>query len=164
MEKLLIINDNYKPNCSYYYDLTSINEVRDNTKNILKQFLNSEKNINILEKVIYDNSVNKKQYTDTLKYTIGVIYEKKLPDIINDIKTNKINFNSDIYIDADDNIKKEVMKIQTPVEVIEGMFTCKKCGSKKTHHIAIQTRRSDEPPTIDIRCLNKDCLNRWRVG
>jgi DNA-directed RNA polymerase subunit M/transcription elongation factor TFIIS len=163
-DKLIIVNDNFSNNTSYYYDLTNINELRDNSKKILGRFMKSEKNINTLENYIFDYSYNKKEYADTLKYIIGILYEKELKDIINDIKTRKIHFDSDIYEDARDNIRKEVNKIQTPVEVVEGMFTCKKCGSKKTHHVAIQTRRSDEPPTIDIRCLNKECMYRWRIG
>lgn len=166
MDNLIIISDNITTNnnCSYYYQLTPLDELRANTKKTLSSFMKSEKNINIIENAIYNYTYNKQEYSDTLKYVIGIMFEKSLKDILADIKERKTNFKSDIYYHCDDNIRKEVSKIQTPIEVVEGMFTCKKCGSKKTHHIAIQTRRSDEPPTIDIRCLNKECLFRWRVG
>jgi DNA-directed RNA polymerase subunit M/transcription elongation factor TFIIS len=151
-------------NYSYYYSLTPFSELRDNAKKSLSYFLKNQKNIEILEQVIYDNSQNKTEYSNNIKFVIGVIFEKDLKEIVKDIKSRNTKFNSNTFDISEENIKKEVAKIQTPIEAVEGVFQCKKCGSKKTYHIAIQTRRSDEPPTIDIRCLNKECLYKWRVG
>lgn len=44
--------------------------------------------------------------------------------------------------------------------VVDGMFTCGKCKSKKTHYYQLQTRSADEPMTTFVTCLN--CSNRWK--
>jgi hypothetical protein len=41
-----------------------------------------------------------------------------------------------------------------------GSFTCRKCKKNKTTYQAKQTRSSDEPMTMFIRCLN--CGHRWK--
>lgn len=46
-------------------------------------------------------------------------------------------------------------------QVVEGIFQCKKCGSKRTTYYSLQTRSSDEPMTNFITCV--DCLNRWKM-
>lgn len=43
---------------------------------------------------------------------------------------------------------------------MEGMFTCGKCKSKKTHYYQMQTRSADEPMTTFVTCLN--CDHRWK--
>ena len=44
--------------------------------------------------------------------------------------------------------------------MIEGIYTCPKCGSKKTNTIQKQTRSSDEPTTEINSCV---CGNVWRT-
>jgi DNA-directed RNA polymerase subunit M/transcription elongation factor TFIIS len=46
-------------------------------------------------------------------------------------------------------------------EIEEGIFECKKCGSKKTSFYSLQTRSADEPMTNFITCLT--CQNRWKM-
>lgn len=43
----------------------------------------------------------------------------------------------------------------------EGIFQCKKCGSKKTTYYSLQTRSADEPMTNFITCVI--CKNRWKM-
>ena len=45
-------------------------------------------------------------------------------------------------------------------EEYEGIFKCKKCGSKKTTYYQLQTRSADEPMTTYVTC--KDCENHWK--
>ncbi len=42
----------------------------------------------------------------------------------------------------------------------EGMLQCRKCKSKKTTFIEMQTRSADEPMTVFATCLA--CGNRWK--
>jgi len=44
--------------------------------------------------------------------------------------------------------------------VSEGIFKCRKCGSRKTTYYSVQIRSQDEPATNFITCLN--CENRWK--
>jgi DNA-directed RNA polymerase subunit M/transcription elongation factor TFIIS len=42
----------------------------------------------------------------------------------------------------------------------DGVYTCRKCKSKKTQYTCLQTRSADEPMTIYVSCL--ECGNRWK--
>lgn len=46
-------------------------------------------------------------------------------------------------------------------EIQDGIFQCRKCGSKKTTYYSLQTRSADEPMTNFITCIN--CKNRWKM-
>lgn len=60
-------------------------------------------------------------------------------------------------IQRDLEIEKAKMKID---EEYEGIFKCKKCGSKKTTYYQLQTRSADEPMTTYVTCM--ECDNRWK--
>lgn len=62
-----------------------------------------------------------------------------------------------------DNIQKdlEIERNKAKLdEEYEGIFKCKKCGSKKTTYYQLQTRSADEPMTTYVTC--KDCENHWK--
>jgi hypothetical protein len=42
----------------------------------------------------------------------------------------------------------------------DGLLQCRRCGSKKTAYVQMQTRSADEPSTIFANCIA--CGNRWR--
>lgn len=46
-------------------------------------------------------------------------------------------------------------------EIADGVFECRKCGSKKTSYYSLQTRSADEPMTNFITCIQ--CKNRWKM-
>jgi len=58
--------------------------------------------------------------------------------------------------------EKELKKEQARAEEgdHEGMFTCRKCKSRKTTFYLLQTRSADEPMTAFITCLG--CGNKWK--
>lgn len=45
-------------------------------------------------------------------------------------------------------------------EEYTGMFTCKRCKSKRTTFYLLQTRAADEPMTAFITCMS--CGNKWK--
>lgn len=49
--------------------------------------------------------------------------------------------------------------IKHPIEVEEGVVTCKRCGSNKVYSTSIQTRASDEALSVYAHCVN--CRNKW---
>lgn len=55
----------------------------------------------------------------------------------------------------DRKIKRDASKFTTNVQASTDMFTCRKCKSKRSSYIELQTRSADEPATIFITCL--DC-------
>ena len=42
----------------------------------------------------------------------------------------------------------------------DGAFTCRRCKSKKTTFVLLQTRSADEPMTVYCQCLA--CQSRWK--
>ena len=56
--------------------------------------------------------------------------------------------------------KEYDLYIQSPLEVVEGVLLCKKCGSKKVLSFQTQTRSADEPMTTIAKCLG--CGSEWR--
>jgi DNA-directed RNA polymerase subunit M/transcription elongation factor TFIIS len=149
--------------------------VRENVINMLLPHLKTQKNAETFEKYIYqlvDNNIenhsNKFKYIEMVRnlidYLIKFREKLKLSDILEVVKNNKLNYSSDVYEEYREEIKKELKKSQLPVEVVEGLFPCPKCKGNNTRHYSVQTRRSDEPPTIFLDCQNKFCLHKWRVG
>lgn len=45
-------------------------------------------------------------------------------------------------------------------KVPDGMLVCRKCKSKKTTFVQMQTRSADEPMTVFATCLS--CQNKWK--
>ncbi len=133
--------------------------------------VNKNKDSKLYKKEILDK-VNHLIYFYSRPQTSGIDSDpsnkKSIKEIQTDIKNNNIGF----YNTSDNNfwdtyresIKKEVNKIKQPVEVVDGLYTCSKCKGTITQSYSIQTRRSDEPPTVFIHCMNKLCLHKWREG
>lgn len=61
-------------------------------------------------------------------------------------------------------IKKEKDIYNASDEFTEGIFTCKKCGSKRIIYNVSYTRSADEPPVVLFKCQNAECMNVDRVG
>lgn len=56
-------------------------------------------------------------------------------------------------------LMRDAMKISSDDDN-EGIYVCKKCKSKNTSFVTLQTRSADEPMTIYITCHN--CDNHWK--
>lgn len=82
--------------------------------------------------------------------------KKKQTQIISD----GCGWNSVTYKHIRDKQLIENERELNPPEVQEGVYTCRKCKSKKTLSYGIQTRSADEPMTMFIKCV--DCGQRWK--
>lgn len=51
--------------------------------------------------------------------------------------------------------------IENPFEVVEGMFSCPKCGNKKNVSYSKQVRSSDEGMSTFVFCSNRLCRHNW---
>lgn len=134
---------------------------RDEIVKTFEQFVSSKK-ANKLENIIFKYSFDVEHYIHLSKFILGFINEKSCKEIAIDIINNKTHFNNSFFDNERDTLLKEILKIKTPIEIVEGIFQCPKCGSKKTNHYSVQLRRSDEPPTIFISCMEKTCKFKWR--
>uniref|UniRef100_A0A6C0F660 TFIIS-type domain-containing protein n=1 Tax=viral metagenome TaxID=1070528 RepID=A0A6C0F660_9ZZZZ len=74
------------------------------------------------------------------------------------INARNVGFLKESDINHLDNDEK---LIETSEDVADGIFQCRKCGSKKTTYYSLQTRSADEPMTNFITCV--DCGNRWKM-
>jgi len=167
----------------YKYNNMEEQSCREAMKQLFVEILESVKNAETFEKYVWLNSINRKPilkyYIENCRLLFDYLYEFKkegsvhsfsnkkkmrLSDILDLVKKNQVNYQSPFYNAYSDEIKKEIKKIQMPIEVLEGLFTCPKCQCKQTHHYAVQLRSADEPMTVFIHCLNKFCKYKWRKG
>lgn len=143
-----------------------MNSHREFTINKIKSIVNQDPLYNNIEKSIYnycirsskkynivpswENSKFVNLYKTKSFYIVSLLHEPHIIHALNE-KTLKGRDIAD-YKD-NTNIFEE--------EIEEGIFECKKCGSKKTSFYSLQTRSADEPMTNFITCL--ECQNRWKM-
>ena len=132
---------------------------RENLKNELYNFSDSDKNVNIF--------LNNIKGPDLQSWNIlrNMFYNTlSLKEILGEIKEDKMQYESILWDKFREGVKKEVISLQTEIEVIDSFISCPKCKQKKIQFYNVQLRRADEPPTTFNNCMNKDCLYSWRTG
>ena len=144
----------------------SLQSYRINGKNALKTVLKQEKNIETLEKYVYQISSQNKlnieeNYNSNLYQIIGdIIDEVKLKSILENIKKNKIGWEHHTFDEMNICISEQNDFIKNPFEVEEGVFQCKNCGSKRVYSYAKQDRSCDEGTSVYAQCVA--CKSKWR--
>lgn len=103
------------------------------------------------------------------------IYLQKYRSIIQNIKrdVSLLSKSSNILINCHvwdlaphiwEPIKIKVNKMRDAMKIVssdnEGLYICRKCKSKNTTFVTLQTRSADEPMTIFITC--QDCDLHWK--
>ena len=139
-------------------------ELRNKGKTVLAEYLDKEKNIEIIEKNIYNISLEKKCFTN---YYLETLYEvcyflttHNLKKINSDLKDKKVLWANDEFLDEKNKQKEKDEFLTNPFEVEEGIEKCDRCGSKRTYSISKQVRSADEGFSTFSHCL--DCNKRWR--
>lgn len=144
----------------------SMTPFRINGKNALRTVLKQEKNIDTIEKYIYQLSSKDKinieeNYNSNLYQIIGdIIDELKLKTILENIKNNKIGWEHHSFDEMNICIAEQNDFIKNPFEVEEGVFQCKQCGSKRVYSYAKQDRSCDEGTSVYAQCVA--CKAKWR--
>ncbi len=135
--------------------------IEEKLKNEIEGFTSSEKNINI-----FLNNITSKQDKKTIINILRFMHYKELSlkDILTCIKEETYSFNNILWDKQREEIKKEVNRLQTKIEVMESYVECPKCKQKKIQFYNVQLRRADEPPTTFNNCMNKDFMYTWRTG
>ena len=135
-------------------------------KMALKTVISNDKNISILEKEIYNISLQKSEkpkdefYKSIIYEVIGdIILKNKLNNILENIKKNKIEWNHKSFDSIKFRQHEQDEFIVNPFEVEEGALECKKCGSKRTFSYSKQIRSADEPMTTFAQCIS--CKAKW---
>ena len=143
-----------------------MNSTRQYILSDLLHKLSSKKAENV-EKSVYNYTI---QYADS--HCIPKTWENKLFMHVYKMKACEIIHSmTDIIIqDIEDKtlsaktiaFQKETQQdVQDESEITDGIFQCRKCGSKKTTYYSLQTRSADEPMTNFITCVM--CKNRWKM-
>ena len=139
-------------------------EIRNKGKTVLTEYLDKEKNIEIIEKNIYNISLEKKTfknfYLETLYEVCYFLNQYDIKKVNSDLKDKKILWNNDEFLDEKNKQKEKDDFLTNPFEVEEGIEKCDRCGSKRTYSISKQVRSADEGFSTFSHCL--DCNKRWR--
>jgi len=139
-------------------------EIRNKEKTVLTEYLDKEKNIEIIEKNIYNISLEKKTfknfYLETLYEVCYFLNQYNIKKVNSDLKDKKILWNNDEFLDEKNKQKEKDDFLTNPFEVEEGIEKCDRCGSKRTYSISKQVRSADEGFSTFSHCL--DCNKRWR--
>lgn len=80
------------------------------------------------------------------------------------LSKDKIGWNSVLFNEQVEQERKDIINLQKPLDVSDGLYQCPACKSKKTHHYSRQMRSADEPMTTVITCANSDCQYRWKIN
>ena len=152
---------------------------REKGKNALNTVLKQKQNINIIEKHLYNISVEEANdeenieniYKNNLYQTIGdILNGKKLNDILNNIKNKKLGWKHDSFKEMKIRMEEQDSFIENPFEVEEGVQQCKAidkksgkiCNSKRVFYYSKQERGSDEPMTTYNTCCS--CGAKWKYA
>ena len=156
---------------SLIYNNLTEKEFRNESVTLLTTYIKHKSNIKMVEDEIYKNSLvlnklNKELYLNIITSVILSINNIGLKQAFEDLSNNTSKYGWDnlIFNEISQFEDKEVSKILRPVKIMEGIYTCFKCGGKHTHSYEIQMRSSDEPATVFIECVNPKCRNKWKIG
>lgn len=81
-------------------------------------------------------------------------------EIFQELKKGVNEWNSDIYKNQRRREQLEIRILTTKMDVVEGLYKCRRCGSEKTYSRQVQTRSADEGMTSIIQCSK--CSLVWR--
>jgi DNA-directed RNA polymerase subunit M/transcription elongation factor TFIIS len=153
----------------------SYDNYRDKGLRILKTVLKRGKNADVIENTLNDIYIDPKIYIQSIMFFID-IYRKSdnksstfLKEIITDIKKGQFMWKYSTYNNLRDKEIYEYKMITNPIDVKEGIWTCRKCQGKRTVSIQIQTRSADESMTNFIKCYTPNlkgivCGYQFKVG
>ena len=81
-------------------------------------------------------------------------------DLYKELQKGINGFESNTYMCQKKLEEREIEIATTPMKVVEGMYQCSRCKSKKTYSRQVQTRSADEGMTSIIQC--SECNKVWR--
>lgn len=125
-----------------------------------------EMKINLLCKVTTEkNAVRFAPLIDTkeqLMEVCGKFIHKEFNhlDLYKELQKGVRGFDSKTYLSQKKMEEREIEIVTTPMTVVEGLYQCSRCKSKKTYSRQVQTRSADEGMTTIIQC--SECSKVWR--
>lgn len=137
--------------------------------NVLSNVISKNKNVNIIERKIYEFSIVSSTCTDIIRYyndTLVEVYmklkqNKNLIEIFRTLSEQQMDWNDVKFNDCKKKIEEYDMFIEKPFEIEDGVIECNKCGSKQTYSYTKQTRSGDEATTVFSVCAR--CNAKWKT-
>lgn len=131
----------------------------------LATVLNNAKNINILEKTVYEVTSKLSSPEDEYRQCIYQVFsdvQEHIPikQIYRNIKDGNTGWKHKCFDDMSRRIAEQNEFIENPFEVEEGVHTCRKCGSKRVFSYNRQVRGGDEGTGVFCECAACHC--KWQ--
>ena len=131
----------------------------------LATVLTYKKNINILEKAVYEKVADGSDIEDTYNCVIYQVLSdiqdlKPIKDIYRSIRAGEIGWKHHSFHGTSERFDEQNEFIENPFEVEEGVHTCQKCGSKRVFSYNKQCRGGDEGTSVFCECFACHC--KWR--
>lgn len=156
-------------------------DVRNELRNFLVDISLSANDSNILERALFnatvrhinkifsdeiteDNLLFKQTYLRFVYQCIGALENKvSKQKILQEIKEDKLDWNSYFFDIARSEEKKEIDKLQNPIGIMDLDIPCPKCGGTKGYKTPAQTRSADEMNAYLFWCSNRGCKWHWKI-
>jgi|688.fasta_scaffold250058_2 DNA-directed RNA polymerase subunit M/transcription elongation factor TFIIS len=135
--------------------------IRTEIKAALGTVVKNEKNVDILEKSIYENTGNSEDaYRDlTFQVICDITGGKKLTEVLEYIKNGGFGWNHVNFQDTKFKQNEQDEFIMNPFEVEEGVLVCPKCKNSRTFSYTKQVRSCDEGTSVFASCMT--CKHKW---
>jgi DNA-directed RNA polymerase subunit M/transcription elongation factor TFIIS len=141
--------------------MTSIRELGHKA---LSTLITKNKNVELVEKYIYNFTDTDDEYMNLLYESVGIIgtssdRTQAIKTLITNIYGGVYGWNHPVYSEYKQKLEEEDQFLMNPFEIEEGVLECK-CGSKRTISFQRQTRSADEGSTTFAQCV--ECGTKWR--
>ena len=138
-------------------------DLRTKGKTLLDRCNFSPDQVAHLEKLVNTKSKTKTSYNNTMMDIYDFVTRDNFSysQICEIVETEKIEWSHPDFKDIADEQAEIFSYIENPFEVVEGMFSCPKCGNKKNVSYSKQVRSSDEGMSTFVFCSNKLCRHSW---
>ena len=153
--------------------MNSILDTREAVRNYLRElYPTKSKRANVPQELILHEKALKCQaqgqdykeaYTELFLEVCAMI-NQGISNPFEYLTKDKTGWNSVLFNEQVEKERKDIINLQKPLDVSDGLYQCPACKSKKTHHYSRQMRSADEPMTTVITCANTDCQYRWKIN
>jgi DNA-directed RNA polymerase subunit M/transcription elongation factor TFIIS len=139
---------------------------RDKGKEIIGGYVSIEKNIDILEKNLFNyfesryDPEDEGSYFDLVYEVCSLLEENSLKTVNEMLKKGEIMWDSELFYEEREKQTERDEFLLNPFQVEEGVNKCDKCGSSKVYSVSKQVRAADEGFSTFCLCLN--CKAQWR--
>ena len=139
-------------------------QLREHGKELLKTYKNGQRLEVALHQTCMQLPADKylDAYQDNLLHLLTLLQTNTDPTSL--LQQGKTGWDSVLFQPFLEAERRDIVNLTKPLEVEEGLYTCPKCKSKKTHSYTRQVRSADEPATTFITCANTDCSYKWKIG